>query len=105
MIEADSALGCELFEADRAGHLQTIVFNGYVDTIDQGTGLPTHVYLTTVRVTRDTFTAFDLRRVEPALCLKRLNAAVPEHAIMLCLRVDQITRCPRPMRMARPGAG
>jgi restriction system protein len=66
----------ELFEADRTGHLETIVFNGYVDTIDKGTGLPSHVYLTTVRVTRDTFTTFDLRRVEPALCLKRLNAAV-----------------------------
>jgi restriction system protein len=65
-----------LFEADRTGHLETIVFNGYVDTIDKGTGLPSHVYLTTVRVTRDTFTTFDLRRVEPALCLKRLNAAV-----------------------------
>lgn len=66
----------ELFEADRDGKLETIVFNGYVDTIDPATGKPTKPHLVTVRTSRETFLQLDLRNVEPLACLKGLNAAV-----------------------------
>jgi len=66
----------ELFEADRTQHAETIVFNGYVDTIDKGTGRPARICLVTVRTTRDAFTQLDLSRVDPASCLKVLNAAL-----------------------------
>lgn len=66
----------ELFKADRAGYLDTIVFNGYVETIDRGTGRPIRTCLITVRTSRDTFTALDLSRVDPLACLKVLNASV-----------------------------
>jgi restriction system protein len=66
----------ELFEADRSGHVDTIVFNGYVDTIDPRTGRPTRPCLVTVRTTRDAFMELDLGHVEPQACLKGLNAAV-----------------------------
>jgi restriction system protein len=65
-----------LFAADRAGHIQNIVFNGYVDGIDQSTGHPVRPCLATVRVSRDAFEQLDLERVEPAACLKALNASV-----------------------------
>jgi restriction system protein len=66
----------ELFEADRSQHLDTIVFNGYVDSIDKGTGLLARTCLITVRTTRDVFTKFNLSKVDPLACLKTLNAGV-----------------------------
>lgn len=66
----------ELFEADRTKHIDTIVFNGYVDTIDKGTGRSVRVCLVTLRTTRDVFSELDLSKVEPLACLKTLNASV-----------------------------
>lgn len=66
----------ELFEADRSGFVDTIVFNGYVDSIDKGTGLPARTCLVTVRTTHDVFTKMDLSKVDPLACLKTLNASV-----------------------------
>ena len=66
----------ELFESNRAGHFDSVVFNGHVDTIDPRTGQPVRPCLVTLRSTRDAFAALDLARVEPEACLKGLNAAV-----------------------------
>lgn len=66
----------ELFEADRSGHLETVVFNGYVDSIDKATGRPARPCLVTLRTTRDIFEHLDLGRVDPAACLRSLNASV-----------------------------
>jgi len=66
----------ELFEADRDAKIETIVFNGYVDTIDPATGKPSSPHLVTLRVSRETFLALDLGSVEPLACLKGLNASV-----------------------------
>jgi restriction system protein len=66
----------EMFRADRAGHIESIVFNGHVDTIDPRTGQPTHPCLITLRTTRDLFDSLDLARVEPGACLQGLNASI-----------------------------
>jgi restriction system protein len=66
----------EIFEADRNGNIETIVFNGYVDTIDPGTGRSVRPCLVTVRTTREVFVQLDLSRVDPVACLKALNASV-----------------------------
>ncbi len=66
----------ELFKADRTGYVETIVFNGYVDTIDKGTGRPLRTCLVTLRTSRDIFMQLDLSRVDPLPCLKVLNASV-----------------------------
>jgi restriction system protein len=66
----------ELFEADRQGHLETIVFNGYVDSVDPGTGRDVRTCVVTVRTNRDAFAQLDLSRVDPIACLKTLNASV-----------------------------
>ncbi len=66
----------EMFQADRAGHIESIVFNGHVDTIDPRTGQPTHPCLITLRTTRDLFNSLDLARVEPGACLQGLSASV-----------------------------
>ena len=66
----------EMFQADRAGHIDSVVFNGHVDTTDPRTGQPIHPCLVTLRTTRDVLGSLDLARVEPGACLQGLNASV-----------------------------
>ncbi|MBB5791308.1 restriction endonuclease [Jiangella mangrovi] len=66
----------ELFEADRGRHLDVVVLNGVLHTIDPGSGRPIKPCLVTLRTTRDTFGELDLGRVEPLACLKHLSAGV-----------------------------
>ncbi len=65
-----------LFDADYAGHIETIVFNGHVDSIDEATGHAVHPCLVTLRTTKGVFQQIDLSRVDPEVCLKGLNASV-----------------------------
>lgn len=69
----------ELFESDRIGYLETVVFNGYVDTIDRGTGRSIRSCIVTVRTTRDMFDHLNLSKVDPVACLKVLNASVSKN--------------------------
>ena len=66
----------ELFRADRTGYLDTIVFNGYVESIDKGTGHLVRTCLVTVRTSRDSFIQLNLSKVDPLTCLNVLNASV-----------------------------
>lgn len=66
----------ELFESDRARLVDTIVFNGVVDTTDPRTGTAVQPCLVTLRTTREVFTALTLRSVDPGACLQHLNASV-----------------------------
>jgi len=69
----------ELFEADRDEKLETVVFNGYVNTIDPATGRPITPHLVTVRVSEDAFRRLKLRKLDPQACLKGLNASVSKN--------------------------
>ena len=66
----------ELFTADRLGYIDIIVLNGYVVSVDKGTGHPMRTCLVTVRTSRDTFMHLNLSQVDPPTCLKTLNASV-----------------------------
>ncbi|WP_204018430.1 restriction endonuclease [Sphaerimonospora thailandensis] len=73
----------ELFEADRGRHLDVVVFNGVVDTIDPASGQKTRPCLITLRTTRDTFGALDLAHVDPLKCLQHLSAGVSKSPVEL----------------------
>lgn len=66
----------ELFEADQAHHLDVIVFNGFVQTIDPATGKDIRPCLMSLRVTHERFTEIDLSRIEKKVCLRNLGAQV-----------------------------
>ncbi|MDQ6947433.1 MAG: restriction endonuclease, partial [Actinomycetota bacterium] len=66
----------EVFVADRHQHVGSVVFNGHVETIDPATGRRIRPCLVTVRCSRDALTAIDLSQVDPAACLRSLNASV-----------------------------
>jgi restriction system protein len=64
----------EIVEADRGGLIESVLFNGIVDTIDRRTGRSVRPCLVSLRTSRDTFAAIKLRRVDPIACLKHLEA-------------------------------
>jgi restriction system protein len=65
----------EVFEADRAGWIQTISLTVGTNTIDEATGLAKEVPLVAVASDRS-FLQFDLSNVVPAATLHHLNAEV-----------------------------
>lgn len=73
----------EIFASDIAGHVDTVVFNGYVASIDRGTGKPIRPCIITVRTTREVFLDIDLEHVDPLVCLRSLNASVSKSAAEL----------------------
>jgi restriction system protein len=65
----------EIFEADRSGIVDTIAFNGHVDTVNDATGRQEYPCLVSLMATRDAFTDRDFRRVDPLACLLDLSAS------------------------------
>ncbi|MQA79890.1 MAG: hypothetical protein GEV10_15645 [Streptosporangiales bacterium] len=66
----------EIFEADRAAIVDTIAFNGHVDTINAATGRAEEPCLITLLATRDSFMNRDFSRVDALACLLDLSASV-----------------------------
>ncbi len=67
-----------LFAADMGGDVDTVVLNCFVDTTSPETGQRVTPCLLTVRTTRDVLALHDLTKVDPAACLKHLNAEVSQ---------------------------
>jgi restriction system protein len=66
----------EIFAATSADVVEAVVFNGRLSTIDKATGKPVRPHLLSVEAERSIFEDLVLAAVEPAACLKRLNALV-----------------------------
>jgi restriction system protein len=66
----------EIFAATAGDVVEAVVFNGRVRTIDRATGKPDRPHLLSVSAERSVFEDLVLASVEPAACLKRLNALV-----------------------------
>jgi restriction system protein len=66
----------EVFASTPGDVVEAVVFNGRVSTIDRATGKPDRPHLLSVEAERSVFEDLVLAEVEPAACLKRLNALV-----------------------------
>ncbi|WJK37085.1 restriction endonuclease [Solwaraspora sp. WMMA2065] len=73
----------ELYEADRTRLLETVCLNGIVERIDPATGRPARPCLVSLRTNRDEFVAINLANVDPAACLRRLEARISAHPVDL----------------------
>lgn len=73
----------EVFEADRAGKIQSIALTVGVNRIAPATGLPETVPLVQVAADRDTFTTFDLSNVIASATLEHLGAALSKSPLDL----------------------
>jgi restriction system protein len=77
----------EVLEADQGNHIQVVVFNGFVQTIDPATGKDIQPHLISVRTTKESFNAINLARVEKRVCLRNLGAQVsPQPTELLAVR-------------------
>lgn len=63
----------ELFEADEVDAISSIVFNGWVRSIDKAMGSETHACIMSLEAGKDEFLAINLEHVEPKACFKKLK--------------------------------
>ncbi|MGD7023606.1 restriction endonuclease [Rossellomorea vietnamensis] len=63
----------ELFEADTVNALDSIVFNGWVKSIDKATGQEVNACILSVQTTKQEFIDIKLEQVDPKLCFKNLK--------------------------------
>jgi restriction system protein len=63
----------ELYKADVINVLESIVFNGWVDSIDKATGKKVNACIVSVQANRTEFLAINLSSVDPKLCFKNLK--------------------------------
>lgn len=69
----------EVFEADRDELVDTIAFNGHVNTINSATGQAENPCLVTLMATRDTFMKRNFQQVDALACLLDLSASVSKN--------------------------
>lgn len=63
----------ELFSADTSAVLKSIVFNGWVHSIDRATGAETYGCILSLQANRDEFLEINLSQVDPKACFRRLK--------------------------------
>ena len=63
----------ELFEADTIEALSAVVFNGYVTSINKGTGKETTACVLSVQADREAFCDVNLGHVDPKTCFRALK--------------------------------
>jgi restriction system protein len=63
----------ELFKADRAKALDSVVFNGWVHGLNKATGKKVNTCVLSVHTRRDAFLDLDLKNVDPKACFKLLK--------------------------------
>ena len=63
----------ELFEADKADAIDTMVFNGWVESINKATGKKANNCIVSVQTRKKEFTEIELANVDPKACFKSLK--------------------------------
>ena len=63
----------ELFEADKAEALESIVFNGWVNAINKATGKKVRNCIVTIKANKIEYNEIELSNVDPKICFKNLN--------------------------------
>ncbi len=63
----------ELYEADAVHALKSIVFNGWVDSIDKATGQNANSCIMSLQASKDEFLEINLEKVDPKACFKKLK--------------------------------
>jgi restriction system protein len=63
----------ELYVADSEAVLKSVVFNGWVRSIDKATGAETHGCILSVEASREEFLQINLSQVDPKACFRKLK--------------------------------
>lgn len=63
----------ELFESDQQSAIDSVVFNGYVTSVDRRTGLTSTACIVSLQTIREEFLKINLAQVDPKACFKALK--------------------------------
>jgi restriction system protein len=63
----------EVFESDQLGAVESVVFNGYVTSVDPSTGLSATACILSLQTNREEFLEINLAQVDPKACFKALK--------------------------------
>lgn len=66
----------EVFSADLGQHLDQVIFNGFVQTVDSITKKDIQTYLISVRATKDSFSGINVNNLDKLTCLRNLGAEI-----------------------------
>lgn len=70
----------EIFESDQGHHINVVVFNGFVQSIDPATGHDVRPCIISLRTIRERFDEIALDRIDKPTCLRNLGAQVSPKA-------------------------
>jgi restriction system protein len=73
----------ELFQSDDVNALVSIVFNGWVRSIDRATGAEVHACVMSLEARKDEFLAINLSQVDPKACFKKFKGVAASKLIEL----------------------
>ena len=73
LYQAALGLTSRIFTADDKTWIHSVVFNGWVQSIDKSTGATVHGCILSLQAGRDEFMPLDLSRVEPKACFRSLK--------------------------------
>jgi restriction system protein len=73
----------ELYIADESEVLKSIVFNGWVQSIDRATGKETHGCILSIQAEREEFLQINLSQVDPRACFRKLKGVASSKLIEL----------------------
>ena len=63
----------EIYEADSINAIASVVFNGWVNSVDKATGNDVNACIMSVQSGKDEFLAINLAKVDPKTCFKQLK--------------------------------
>lgn len=63
----------ELFEADTGGYIESVVFNGWVNSLDKATGHEVNRCILSISVKKEEFLPINLANIDPRECFKKLK--------------------------------
>lgn len=73
----------ELYAADEGAALKSVVFNGWVHSIDKATGNETYGCILSVQASREEFLEINLSQVDPKACFRKLKGIASSKLIEL----------------------
>jgi len=73
----------ELFQSDEVNTLVSVVFNGWVRSIDKATGAEIHACVMSLEARKDEFLALNLAQVDPKACFKKFKGVAASKLIEL----------------------
>ena len=73
----------ELFASDEANALSSVVFNGWVRSVDKSTGSDFHACVMSLEADKEEFLAINLEQVDPKACFKKMKGVSASKLIEL----------------------